>query len=68
MKWQPINSAPFDRDVELAVINGDGEHALSFPNTREWLVGIIPYAIWLYFLFHHEQFMKVVEWLARLVR
>ena len=31
MNWQPIDTAPFDRDVELAVINGDGKHALTFP-------------------------------------
>jgi hypothetical protein len=26
--WKPISSAPFDRDLEVAVINYDGEHAL----------------------------------------
>jgi len=30
--WQPISSAPFDRD--LAVIDGDGPHALVFPCRR----------------------------------
>jgi hypothetical protein len=29
--WKPIDTAPFGRDVELAVINGDGKHALTFP-------------------------------------
>jgi hypothetical protein len=32
--WKPIDTAPFDRDVELAVINGDGKHALTFPCRR----------------------------------
>ena len=34
MNWMPISSAPFDRDLELAVINRDGEHALAFPCRR----------------------------------
>lgn len=37
-------------------------------NIREWFIGIAAYAILFYFLFHHEQFMKAVEWLAKLVR
>jgi len=32
--WQPILTAPFDRDLELAVINDDGHHALVFPCRR----------------------------------
>lgn len=32
--WQSISSAPFDRDLELAVIDGDGTHALVFPCRR----------------------------------
>jgi hypothetical protein len=32
--WQPISNAPFDRDLELAVIDGDGPHALVFPCRR----------------------------------
>jgi hypothetical protein len=32
--WQPISSAPFDRDLELAVIDSDGTHALVFPCRR----------------------------------
>jgi hypothetical protein len=35
---------------------------------RELILGIIPLTIGFYFLFHHAQFMTVVEWLARLVR
>jgi hypothetical protein len=34
MDWKPINTAPFDRDVELAVIDGAGSHALIFPCRR----------------------------------
>lgn len=34
MDWQPISIAPFDRDLELAVINYDGVHALAFPCRR----------------------------------
>jgi len=32
--WQLISTAPFDRDLELAVINYDGTHALVFPCRR----------------------------------
>ena len=32
--WQPISSAPFNRDLELAVIDKDGPHALVFPCCR----------------------------------
>jgi len=32
--WQPITSAPFDRDLELAVFDGDGPHALVFACRR----------------------------------
>jgi len=30
MEWNLIDTAPFDRDLELAVIDGEGAHALSF--------------------------------------
>ena len=32
--WQPISNAPFDRDLELAVIDRDGPHALVFACRR----------------------------------
>jgi len=32
--WQPISTAPFDRDLELAVMDGDAAHALVFPCRR----------------------------------
>ncbi|MCH4559160.1 hypothetical protein [Mesorhizobium jarvisii] len=32
--WQPISTAPFDRDLELAVVDKDGPHALVFPCRR----------------------------------
>jgi len=34
MEWQLISTAPFDRDLELAVIDREGPHALSFPARR----------------------------------
>ena len=35
MKWQPIATVPFDRDLELAVIsNATDMHALVFPCRR----------------------------------
>jgi hypothetical protein len=30
MNWEPIASAPFGRDLELAVLDYDGAHALVF--------------------------------------
>jgi len=36
MEWEPISSAPFDRDLELAVIDRDGPHALVFPCRRNF--------------------------------
>jgi hypothetical protein len=32
--WESIASAPFDRELELAVIDRDGPHALVFPCRR----------------------------------
>lgn len=34
MDWKPIDTAPFDRDLELAVIDGEGKHTLTFPCRR----------------------------------
>lgn len=34
MEWEPINSAPFDRELELAVIDHDGPHAVVFACRR----------------------------------
>jgi hypothetical protein len=50
--WQPISTAPFDRDIELAVMDKDEPHALVFPcrrvpggwihaGTKKWL-GVNP--------------------------
>ena len=33
--WQPISTAPFHCDLELAVIEGDDIHALIFPCRRQ---------------------------------
>jgi hypothetical protein len=32
--WQPVTTAPFDRDLELAAIDCDGPHKLVFPCRR----------------------------------
>lgn len=32
--WQPASTAPYDRDLELAVIDRAGEHALVFACRR----------------------------------
>ena len=32
--WQQVSTAPFERDLELAVIDDDGPHALVFPCRR----------------------------------
>jgi hypothetical protein len=53
VEWQCIANAPNDRDLELAVINYDGIHALVFPcrrvlegwtntETKEKLIGLLP--------------------------
>ena len=34
MEWQPIATAPYDFDLELAVIDAGGTHALVFPCRR----------------------------------
>jgi len=34
MMWESISSAPFNCDLELAVIDNDGPHALVFPCRR----------------------------------
>jgi hypothetical protein len=40
--WLPIATAPFGRELELAVIDDDGVHALVFPCRRSlagWIRG-----------------------------
>jgi hypothetical protein len=32
--WEPITTAPFDSELELAVLDEDGEHSLVFPCRR----------------------------------
>jgi hypothetical protein len=32
--WQPVSTAPFDRDLEVAVVAVRSEHALLFPCRR----------------------------------
>jgi hypothetical protein len=34
MDWKPIDTAPFYREVEVAVIDGQGAHTLIFPRRR----------------------------------
>jgi hypothetical protein len=38
--WLPIADAPYDLELELAVIDDEGAHALAFPCER-WLGGWI---------------------------
>jgi hypothetical protein len=33
-EWRPVTSAPFDRDLELAVLDWEGTHMLVFPCRR----------------------------------
>ncbi|QAZ47252.1 hypothetical protein C1M53_16120 [Mesorhizobium sp. Pch-S] len=33
--WNPVANAPFGQDLQLAVIDRDGVHALVFPCQRE---------------------------------
>ena len=42
MEWNPVGTAPFDLDLELAVIDYDGPHSLVFPCRRilgTWALG-----------------------------
>lgn len=32
--WNPVSTAPFDRDLELAVLDSEGPHSLIFPCRR----------------------------------
>lgn len=34
MNWLNINTAPFDHDLEVAVVDFDGVHAVAFPCRR----------------------------------
>jgi hypothetical protein len=41
--WHPVSTAPFDRDLELAIIDSNGVHAIAVPCRRVlggWMVGI----------------------------
>jgi hypothetical protein len=31
MQWKPIDTAPFNRDLELAVLDSTGKHIVAFP-------------------------------------
>ena len=33
-EWRPVLTAPFDRDLELAVLDWEGTHTLVFPCRR----------------------------------
>jgi len=40
--WRPVSTAPFDRDLELGVLDWEGTHTLVFPCRRiigGWLDG-----------------------------
>jgi hypothetical protein len=48
MEWKLIASAPFDCDLELAVIDNDGIHALVFPCRRilgGWMDAVTKYQV-----------------------
>jgi len=34
MEWQPVTTAPYGVELELAVVNGNGIHAVVFPCRR----------------------------------
>jgi hypothetical protein len=34
MQWEPIATAPFDRELEVAVLDHDGAHTLAFACRR----------------------------------
>jgi hypothetical protein len=34
VRWQPVSTAPFDRDLEVAVVSQGIAHALLFPCRR----------------------------------
>jgi hypothetical protein len=36
-RWEPISRAPFDCDLELALIGRDGPDAILFPCRRVWV-------------------------------
>ena len=41
--WHPVSTAPFDHDLELAIIDSNGVHAIAVPCRRiigDWMVGI----------------------------
>jgi hypothetical protein len=40
--WHPVSTAPFDHDLELAIIDSSGVHAIPVPCRRilgGWMVG-----------------------------
>lgn len=40
LEWQPITTAPYDVDLEVAVVDGAEIHALVFPcrrNLQRWI-------------------------------
>jgi hypothetical protein len=55
MDWQRIVTAPLDRDLELAVIDDDGPHALIFP-CRRTETG------WLKSGTRHEIYVRPTHW------
>jgi hypothetical protein len=46
--WQPIETAPYDRELELAVIDAGRPHALVFPCRRilgGWMTALTEHRI-----------------------
>jgi hypothetical protein len=60
MEWQPIAAAPFDHNLELAVINYHGAHALR--------VSMLPHSQWLAEIRHSRARQCATDALARVER
>ena len=54
--WQPISSAPFDRDLELAVIDKGEAHALVFACRQ------LPAGGWVKFGTERQIEVRLTQW------
>jgi hypothetical protein len=64
MDWKLIDTAPFDRDLELAVIDTKGAHSVAFPCRRladnRWIDAETSKQVW----FHYIHPTHWRDWLA----